>query len=170
MRNALILLFLFSFLVARGQSSNYIPRPQNGFSPYNEYVGEGVYKESDGNKVIIENGFSTDAVVLLINAFSNKKIRNEYIRKGETFEMTNVPDGTYYIKWASGNNWNPNKRVGKWKGGFETDVSFTGAVDRKDWSVLESSDRKYDILTYSLYSVQEGNLEGEDISSDEFAQ
>ena len=54
------------------------PQPENGFSPYNDYFGRGVYNNDTGNEFVIKNSNSTDAVVLLVNAFSGKKIRNEY--------------------------------------------------------------------------------------------
>ena len=62
--------------------------PENGFSPYDDYFGKGIYNNSTGNKFIIKNSNSTDAVVLLVNAYSGRKVRNEYIRKGSTFSMT----------------------------------------------------------------------------------
>ena len=76
---------------------DYYPQPENGFSPYNDYFGRGLYNNDSGNEFVIKNSNSTDAVVLLVNAYSGNKIRNEYIRKGSTFSMTGVPNGTYYL-------------------------------------------------------------------------
>lgn len=67
------------------------PQPENGFSPYNDYFGRGLYNNDTGNEFIIKNSNSTDAVVLLVNAYSDKKVRNEYIRKGSTFSMSEFP-------------------------------------------------------------------------------
>ena len=81
--------------------------PKNGFSPYNSCFGKGVYNNNTGNAFIIKNSNSTDAVVLLVNSYTSRKVRNEFIRKGETFKMTGVPHGTYYLEWMSGNDWSP---------------------------------------------------------------
>ena len=52
-------------------------RPENGFSPYNSFFGKGIYNNSSGNEFVIKNSNSTDAVVLLVNANTGRKTRNE---------------------------------------------------------------------------------------------
>jgi hypothetical protein len=42
--------------------------------------------------------------VCLVDYYSGTKIRNEFIRKGSSFKMSNVSNGTYYLAWFSGNN------------------------------------------------------------------
>ena len=108
----------------------YYPQPENGHSPYDAYFGRGIYNNNTQNAFIIKNDNSTDAVVLLVDAYSNNKIRNEYIRKGNTFSMTGVPNGTYYLRWISGNDWSPNLQVGNITGGFQRDMSFSETQDR----------------------------------------
>ena len=140
------------------------PQPKNGFSPYNAYFGKGIYDNSTGNVFIIKNSNSTDAVVLLVNAYSGRKVRNEYIRKGASFEMTGVPNGTYYLEWASGTNWSPELKVGKLTGGFQTKASFTKTRDRNDWMRVDG----YKQWTVTLYSVTGGDVESESLSANEF--
>lgn len=142
----------------------YYTRPENGFSPYNSFFGKGIYNNSSGNEFVIKNSNSTDAVVLLVNAYSGKKVRNEYIRKGNTFSMTGVPNGTYYLEWASGNDWNPNLKVGALKGGFQTNKSFTKTRDRNDWMKVSG----YQQWTVTLYSVTGGDVESESLTANEF--
>ena len=140
-------------------------QPENGFSPYNAYFGKGIYNNNSGNSFKVENSNNTDAVVLLVNAYSGKKIRNEFVRKGATFEMTGVPNGTYYLEWFSGNNWHPNHPVGSnIKGGFQTNSSFTKTKDASDWMKVEG----YQIWTVTLYSVVGGDVESESINANEF--
>jgi hypothetical protein len=141
------------------------PQPENGFSPYNDYFGRGVYNNDTGNEFIIKNSNSTDAVVLLVNAYSDKKVRNEYIRKGSTFSMSGVPNGTYYLQWSSGNNWSPNKTVGNLTGGFQEDISFAKTENRNDWMAVEG----YQQWTVTLYSVTDGDVETDNISASEFS-
>tara|TARA_B100001173_G_C15969617_1_gene539425 strand:- start:123 stop:821 length:699 start_codon:yes stop_codon:yes gene_type:complete len=139
-------------------------QPDNGFSPYDDYFGKGVYDNSTGNSFKIKNSNSTDAVVLLVNAYSNKKVRNEFIRKGDTFEMTGVPHGTYYLEWASGTNWSPKLKVGRLTGGFQRNASFTRTRDRNDWMKVDGNK----IWTVTLYSVKGGDVESESLSASEF--
>ena len=141
------------------------PQPKNGFSPYDSYFGKGVYNNNSGNSFKIKNSNTTDAVVLLVNAFSGRKIRNEYVRKNANFEMTGVPNGTYYLEWFSGENWSPNLKVGSsYKGGFQTKASFTKTKDASDWMKVEG----YQIWTVTLYSVAGGDVESEKINAEDF--
>ena len=142
----------------------YHPTPSNGFSPYDEYFGKGVYNNSSGNEFVIKNSNNTHAVVLLVNAYSGKKIRNEFVRKGTNFSMTGVPNGTYYLEWFSGDDWSPNYKIGNYLGGFQTDASFTKTRDASDWMAVSG----YQQWTVTLYSVVGGDVESESINADEF--
>ena len=142
----------------------YHPTPSNGFSPYDEYFGKGVYNNSSGNEFVIKNSNNTHAVVLLVNAYSGKKIRNEFVRKGTNFSMTGVPNGTYYLEWFSGDDWSPNYKIGNYLGGFQTDASFTKTRDASDWMAVSG----YQQWTVTLYSVVGGDVESESINANEF--
>lgn len=132
------------------------PDPKNGFSPYDNYFGKGLYNNSSQNTFTIKNSNSTDAVVLLVNAYNGEKIRNEFIRKGTTFDMTGVPDGTYYLEWFSGTHWNSKHIIsGKYVGGFQKDASFSKTEDVKDWMKVSG----YQQWTITLYSVPGGDVD-----------
>ena len=145
-------------------STTYYPQPENGFSPYNAYFGQGIYNNSTQNSFIIKNDNSTDAVVLLVNAYSNRKIRNEYIRKGNTFTMTGVPNGTYYLRWISGNDWSPNLQVGNLRGGFQSRQSFSETESSKDWMRSDGGSQ----WTVTLYSVAGGTVGVDNLNANEF--
>ena len=142
----------------------YHPKPKNGFSPYDAYFGKGIYDSSSSSYFLIKNSNATDAVVLLVDAYSRNKIRNEYIRKGTNFKMTSVPRGTYYLQWVSGNNWSPDLVKGDLVGCFQNDMSFTKTRDRDDWM------RVTDLQgwTVTLYTVAGGDVESEKISANDF--
>lgn len=140
------------------------PTPKNGFSPYDNYVGKGIYNNNSGNEFEIKNSNSTHAVVLLVNAYNGKKVRNEFIRKGSDFLMTGVPNGTYYLQWFSGDNWSPELKIGGFTGGFQTNQSFTKTRDMSDWMKVDG----YMKWTVTLYSVQGGDVESESINPAEF--
>lgn len=142
----------------------YFPTPENGFSPYDFYVGKGVYDNSSGNEFEIKNSNSTHAIVLLVDAYSGKKIRNEFIRKGTDFLMTGVPDGTYYLQWFSGDDWSPELKIGGFIGGFQSKQGFTKTRDMSDWMKVDG----YAKWTVTLYAVEGGDVESETINPDEF--
>ena len=138
--------------------------PQNGFSPYDFYLGKGVYNNNSGNIFVIKNSNKSDAVVLLVNTYGGKKVRNEFIRKGTDFSMTGVPNGTYYLQWFSGNDWSPNLKIGGFVGGFQTNQSFTKTRDMSDWMKVSG----YDKWTVTLYTVEGGDVASEDINPEDF--
>lgn len=140
------------------------PTPKNGFSPYDKFFGKGIYNNSSRNEFVIKNSNSTDAVVLLVDAYSGRKVRNEFIRKGSNFTMTGVPNGTYFLEWTSGGKWSPNLNVGRLKGGFQKNSSFTKTRDRQDWMKVSG----YQQWTVTLYTVSGGDVESEGITADEF--
>lgn len=154
-------------IVNKPPSSNlkkYYPVPKSGFSPYDEYFGKGIYDNSSGNDFLIKNSNSTDAVVLLVNAFTERKVRNEFIRRGEEFKMTGVPNGTYYLEWQSGKDWSPYIKVGNLTGGFQTNATFTKTDKVENWMKADG----YVEWSITLYSIPGGNVESESMSSYEF--
>ena len=149
-------------------------RPVNGFSPYDSYFGRGIYNNSVSNYVEIDNQTTNDAIVLLVNAYTDRKIRNEYVRKGTKFKMTGVPDGVYYIRMMSGNNWNPNIKVGPLTGGFSKNRSISGNSDSNDWMKIgttyaDSNGRYYEGFSQTLHGVVGGDVESESLTENEFA-
>lgn len=141
-----------------------------GASPYDDYFGSGVYDNDYSNEITFENGQTSDVIVCLMRKYyPYNAIRNEYIRAGETFKMTNLPNGIYYIKSFYGNDWNPDlELIPRLKGGFETSRGFTKSENEDDLIELEQNDFQYSTYTITLYSVSNGNMESEDISLSEF--
>ena len=142
----------------------YCPTPANGFSPYDDIFGKGIYNNDSGNKFTIKNTQSSHAVVLLVNAYSGNKIRNEFVRKGEQFSMTGVPNGTYYVRWVSGNDWCPDLEFGKLKGGFQTNMSFAETSETDDWMKVVG----YQEWTLTLYAVAGGDVQIQGLNKNEF--
>jgi len=142
----------------------------NGSSPYNSNYGNGIYNKNHSNEITFKNGYKTDAIVCLVNYYSGKVIRNEYIRKDTNFKMTNIPNGTYYLKVFSGNDWNPDKTMAKGRliGGFESSISFSVSDNYEDLLKVEDDGYKYTIGSITLYTVEDGNMESESISENEF--
>ena len=139
--------------------------PENGFSPYNDYFGQGVYENGTNNEFVIKNSNQSDAIICLVDYNTDLKIRNEFIRKGTTFKLSNVPNGTYYLAWFSGNDWSPYKiMMGNVEGGFQTDASFSKSDGPSD--LMECyGDRRW---TITLYSVVNGNMNQTEMSENDF--
>lgn len=152
-----------------------VPRPINGYSPYDQYFGKGVYNKNDANYIEINNQTNSDAVILLVDGLSEKKIRNEFIRKKTKFRMTNVPDGSYYIRSMMGNNWDPKLKIGPLTGGFKTDRSISGNSDINDRmkvgvKYIDSEGNYYKGYTQTLHGVVGGDVESERLTNNEFAK
>lgn len=143
----------------------YYETPENGFSPYNDYFGQGVYENGTNNEFVIKNSNQSDAIICLVDYNTDLKIRNEFIRKGTTFKLSNVPNGTYYLAWFSGNDWSPYKiMMGNVEGGFQTDASFSKSDGPSD--LMECyGDRRW---TITLYSVVNGNMNQTEMSENDF--
>ena len=143
---------------------------KNGSSPYNSLFGKGVYNKSHNNWILFKNGQGADAIVCLVNCYSGRTIRNEYIRAGTTFKMTNIPNGTYYIKAFFGKDWNPNKTIlnGKGRGAFDTDNSFMKCDNQDDLIQLEDNGYRYSTGTMTLYTVASGNVRQKPINQYDF--
>lgn len=170
--------------------SNYKPRQQqaevveeskwkgnklnNGDSPYNGYFGEGIYDYNSECYLIFKNGYSTDAIVCLENTATGRTIRNEYIRAGTDYKMTNIPEGIYKVKTFFGNDWNPEMTLnnGEINGAFDTDLNFSISDKPSDliqMSITETGDGiSYSTGEITLYTVSHGNMQQRNINSDEF--
>ena len=160
-----------SFKTNKGEYNTSI---NNGTSPYNSYFGAGLYDDNSYNEVTFSNSNSSDVIVCLENIYSGATIRNEYIRKGSSYTMTKVPNGTYVVKVFYGNNWNPNKLLagGKIKGGFDEDISFSISDDPSDYLTMNqhktSEGTSYSVWSVTLYSVINGNMDQRPINVDTF--
>jgi hypothetical protein len=141
---------------------------KNGTSPYDNYYGRGLYSSKYENSILFKNGYEKDAVVFLIDYYSNKVIRNEYIKAGTNFKMTKITNGYYYIKVYSGKDWNPYKIInnGKLTGGFDTNYNFYKSSD--NLIHLMDNGRQYSVHTITLYTVRDGNMRKIPISESDF--
>lgn len=153
---------------------------KTGDSPYNHYFGEPVYDKRYENQLEVKNGQDLDVVVCLVdysspikdirNKTTYRTIRNEYIRAGESFVMTSVPNGTYYLKSFQGKYWNPDTVIlnGRIKGSFDTLSTFSVSDEAADLIKMEQNGSEYSIYTITLYPVSNGNMESRPLSLDGF--
>ena len=143
---------------------------QNGASPLDACFGEGKFGGNAWIEFISDKkSNTTDAIVCLVDVSSGEIIRNGYVRQGETFKMTAIPSGTYYLRVYYGNDWNPEKEnfCGT-KGGFNKDENFSKSDNKNDYIVVENSSYGYTTYSITLYSVVNGNMGSEKINASEF--
>ena len=161
MRKLLIIITLFISVNLIAQT------PQNGYSPYNSYFGSGVYNETQ-NSIIVNTPKNSDIVFLLRNVYNGKTIRNEFIRRNSTFELTKIPYGTYEFLYFSGTNWSENvyMKNGRIRGGFTKSKSFSKSEYVKDRMEFERG--YYGSYTLTLTQVAYGNLDTQPADEDDF--
>jgi hypothetical protein len=137
-----------------------------GDSPYNNFFGTGIYDSQFSNEVTVHNGQKTDVIVCLTEYETPyRTIRNEYIRAGESFKLTSVPNGLYSLKWFYGNNWNPDTVYMEGiQGFFDNDAGFSISDSPSDLLKMEQNSG----WKITLYPVQNGNMESKEINPNEF--
>ena len=141
----------------------------NGSSPLDGCFGSGRYAGEAW--ITFKNGNAYDAIVCLVNIASQKTIRNEYIKAGTNFKMTQIPSGTYYLKVYYGNDWNPTKtNFCGISGAFDSNEHFSKSDKSSDYLKIENSEYSYTTGEITLYTVANGNMTSERMSASEFFQ
>jgi len=144
-------------------------QPDNGYSPYDDYFGSGVYNNWTQHSLTIQTS-DENAVCLLKDVSSGTVIRNEFIRKNSIFKLTGIPHGTYKLQYYTGLDWDnyyhvPNTSI---IGGFKCDASFSESSDPSDWLRFEYSEQYSNQYTVTLYKVANGNMETKEINPNSF--
>ena len=147
--------------------NDYAQIPSSGFSPYDNYFGKGIYHQTD-NSIIVTAPLKTHVVFVVVNTYTKKRIRNEFIRKGETFTMTKIPYGTYDYMYFTGRNWSNNVLINKGtvRGGFQDYKSFNKNDYNEDQ--MEFKRGYYGSYQITLSQTIGGNLETKSTSESAF--
>ena len=148
-------------------SPDYTTIPKSGHSPYDAYFGKGIYHETD-NSIVITAPDKTHVVFVVVDSYSKRRIRNEFIRKGETFSMTKIPYGTYDYMYFTGRNWSNSVLInnGSVRGGFKDYKSFNKNDYNEDQ--MEFKRGYYGSYTIRLTQTIGGNLETKSTSESDF--
>ena len=148
-------------------SPDYTSVPKSGHSPYDAYFGKGIYHNTD-NSIVVTAPAKTHVVFVVIDTYTGRRIRNEFIRKGETFTMTKIPYGTYDYMYFTGRNWSNRVLInnGSVRGGFKDYQSFNKNGFLKDQLNFE---RGYSgSYTIRLKQTIGGNLKTKPTSEADF--
>lgn len=106
-------------------------------------------------ELTVDNGTSRDGVVIL--TFNDTAVMAVYIRSSDSFTMQGIRDGTYYLYFSTGAEWNgkeftdaPSRQK------FEDAFQFTtGTTTYTTWSI-------------TLHGVAGGTASAENVSESEF--
>jgi len=107
----------------------------------------------------ISNGTSYDAVAKLIR--DGASVLTIYIKANSTYTMENINDGTYWLAFAQGTDWNPDTKK------FNRNTQ-TSAFD--DTFVFETTDTRYSGWEVTLNPVAGGTAQSSDIDPSQFDQ
>lgn len=106
-------------------------------------------------ELTVDNGTDEDGVVIL--TFNEKPVMAAYIRAGEAFTMKGISDGTYYLYFSTGSEWNSKEFLSSPSHKrFEDAIEFT------------SSSTTYTTWGVTLHGVVGGTASTENVSENEF--
>jgi len=106
----------------------------------------------------IENGTDSDALVILADANVLPAIA-AYIRAGESYKMTAIPDGVYSIFYAKGEGWDSQHLR------FKTNESLRRFVDTITFTTTITT---YSTWSVTLYGVPGGTAATKGVPEDSF--
>ena len=127
---------------------------ETGSKPYSSQLGKA---RTGRNYLTFKTSGSTDFIIIVKRASGNKYVNHVYIKGGNKATIY-LPNGRFNIYFYSGKGWNPYKQKGELTGGFVT------------WESLQK-DGPIDLHSgygeYTLYPVQNGNLQLKSANVDE---
>ena len=128
--------------------------PPGTFRPWTSVVKANQSGSGDG-ELTVDNGTTRDGVVIL--SLNDDAIMAAYIRSGDSFTLKGIPDGTYYLYFSTGEEWNGKAfTITPSHQKFEDAFIFTtGATTYTIWSV-------------TLHGVVGGTASTEDVDESEF--
>jgi hypothetical protein len=113
----------------------------------------------EGELKIENNNGRADAVGVLTHTGQKNSIIGVYIRKGTSYTISNINDGTYDLYVLSGENWNPNTKK------FESYPSYTRFEDTFPY---ETTSSEYTTWRVTLYEVVGGTAKTDVVSENNF--
>ncbi|MBL8008731.1 MAG: hypothetical protein JNJ56_14515 [Ignavibacteria bacterium] len=131
-----------------------------------------LYDRKLDNFLRIDATGSTDVVVKIINKGSENCIRCVYISGGSVYEITNIPEGIYYLKIAYGYDWSKKTDGNFCYAKFMREAHYQIGNDLLDY-FLKKTDYGYQVPSYELElkvitNNRNNEFDAEDISEEEF--
>lgn len=128
------------------------------------------------NVLILDNSLGEyDAVAVLKQAGWPNPICAVYLRAGEGYTMTKVPDGTYDIYYMRGKGWDSKEKtfrtmdkMGKIIEPIIMKTDFSHSVQASYDGLWDVSNTNYSIYTVSFYDDPDDDTTLEEIDPDDF--
>lgn len=156
-------------LISEGWESQYV---ENGQLPecYNFLP---MYSNID-NYLRVYVGSGTDVAIKIMNIENDQCVRYIFINSGSTYNISNIPEGNYYLKIAYGKDWLSKIENDQCIGKFLRDPIYEKGTDILDFFIKYTADG-YSIPSYSLeldvISSQTSNsFNSHNISEEDFNQ
>jgi len=131
-------------LISEGWESQYV---ENGQLP-ECYNFTPMYSNID-NYLKVYVGSGTDVAIKIIDIESDQCVRYVFINSGTIYNITNIPEGKYYLKIAYGKDWLSKVINEQCIGKFLRDPIYEKGTDMLDFFIKYTSDG-YSIPSYSL--------------------
>lgn len=146
-------------------------RLPTGSAPYAYFYGNNIKEQNSEHSVQFIANPTLDQVVFLVEYNSNRVIRHNYILSGDTFEMTNIPDGRYYVKVFFGRDWKENTVMTKdhLQGGFSIYRKFISFSEETQLLNMERV-AVGDSLAFNAYRITLFKVEGGEASANEIKE
>jgi hypothetical protein len=88
------------------------------------------------NYLGVKVGSNTDVAVKLCRKSDDTCVRYVYVRRNSTYQITNIPEGRYYLKIAYGKDWRQTVENGICKGKFTQNALYEKGVDILNYNVI----------------------------------
>jgi hypothetical protein len=113
----------------------------------------------------VVNGLSEDALVKLIS--NERLVVSFYVRGGETFKLTRIPDGNHSLLYCTGFGWSQQKRDfsrGRHASRHDKTLQFTTEERVEGRQIITSTS----VISLTLHKVVSGNTTTSEVSLEEF--
>lgn len=125
-----------------------------------------VYDYSIDNKLTVTVGSNTDVVLKLCNYQNGKCIRYIYIRSGNTFNITHIPQGKYYTKIAYGHDWRQKIIDGQCIGKFSKNALYKKGDQVLNFFVQHTGNTIEGDYEYENYNIPSFSLTLDVVTTD----
>ena len=116
------------------------------------------YLQGDG-ELEIDNGTNSDALAKLITGGTS--IYSVYIKANTNYTIKNITDGTYWLIFSLGNDWNSATKT------FNQSTGYSSFADTFDFT---TTDTEYTTYSVSLNPVEGGTAQLNDVDASRFNQ
>lgn len=106
-------------------------------------------KSNIENYLEVQVGGGTDVAIKLMNIVTGNCIRYVFINSGTTYRITNIPEGSYYVKIAYGKDWYSKNENGQCIGKFLLNPIYEKGDDVMDYN-LKYTTEGYSIPSFKL--------------------